>query len=228
MTQRSRDARREAARARDRNAKRNRWLLPVAGAFIVVVAAVGAILLSGGGSSGGASVRPSGDLASPGASAVGGNAVIAGQPLVAFADPANDAAIGQTIPTVTSPTASIALDGRAKVLLFVAHWCPHCQREVPLIQAWINAGGLPADVDLVTISTGIDPGRPNYPPEAWLAREGWTPPVIVDSTNEVASAYGLSAYPFFVFVNADGTVHERLSGELPTADLAARISQLGR
>jgi thiol-disulfide isomerase/thioredoxin len=228
MTQRSRDARREAARARDQKAGRNRWLLPAVGVLIVLVAAIGAIVLSGNGSSGGSSVRPSGDLASPGGSAVAGNAVITGQPLVAFADPANDPAVGQTIPSVTSPTASIALDGRPKVLMFVAHWCPHCQREVPLIQAWINGGGLPADVDLISVSTGIDASRPNYPPEAWLAREGWTPPVIVDSTNEVASAFGLSAYPYFVFVNADGTVQGRLSGELPTADLETIIAQLAR
>jgi thiol-disulfide isomerase/thioredoxin len=228
MTQRSRDARREAARARERTAKRNRWVLPVVGAVIVAAAAVGAIVLSGGGSGGGASVRPSGDLVSPGASAAGGNADIAGQPLVAFVDPANDPAVGQTIPTVTSPTASIALDGRPKVLMFIAHWCPHCQREVPLIQSWINAGGPPADVDLISISTGIDPSRPNYPPEAWLEREGWTPPVVVDPTNEIANAYGLSAYPFFVFVNADGTVQSRRSGELTTADLEATIGELAR
>jgi thiol-disulfide isomerase/thioredoxin len=228
MTQRSRDARREAARARERKAGRNRWLLPAVGAFIVVAAAVGAIVLSNGGSGGGSSLRPSGDLASPGASGAGGSAVITGQPLVALTDPNNDSAVGQTIPTVTSPTGSIAIDGRPKVLMFIAHWCPHCQREVPLIQAWINAGSAPSDVDLISISTGIDPSRPNYPPEEWLAREGWTPPVIVDPTNEVANAYGLSAYPFFVFVNADGTVKQRLSGELPTADLEAIISTLGR
>jgi uncharacterized protein (DUF1800 family) len=27
----------------------------------------------------------------------------------------------------------IANDGKAKVVLFVAHWCPHCRREVPLL-----------------------------------------------------------------------------------------------
>ena len=37
--------------------------------------------------------------------------------------------------------------------------------------------------------------RPNYPPDVWLASEGWTLPVLVDPTNSVAQAYGLSAYP---------------------------------
>src|SRR5699024_5507678 len=97
----------------------------------------------------------------------------------------------------------IAADGRPKVVIFLAHWCPHCQAEVPVVQAWINAKGMPDGVDLVTVATGIDPKAPNYPPDAWLAREGWTVPVIVDSTNTVAQAYGLSAYPFGTFIGSD-------------------------
>ena len=75
---------------------------------------------------------------------------------------------------------AIAADGRPKILLFLAHWCPHCQREVPIVQGWLDAGGLPQNVDLISIATSIDPARPNYPPEAWLTREGWEPTVLVD------------------------------------------------
>jgi thiol-disulfide isomerase/thioredoxin len=227
MTSKSRDSRRDAARARERAARRRRWLLPAIGIAVLAVAVIGAIALSGSGS-GGASVRPSDGPAGSASTAPGTEPVISGTSLPAFADPAGDPAVGMTIPTVTSPTGSIAIDGRPKVLLFVAHWCPHCQNEVPLVQSWLDGGGLPADVDLITVSTAIDPGRPNYPPEAWLTGAGWTPPVITDPANTVADAYGLSAFPYWVFVNADGTVAGRLTGELPIADLETIIGGLAR
>ena len=102
------------------------------------------------------------------------------------------------------------------------------RRRSPLVQAWIDSGAAPTDVDIVAVATAIDPNRPNYPPDAWLEGEGWTPPVIVDPAGSVAEAYGLSALPFWVFVNADGTVAGRLAGELPIADLESVIAALDR
>lgn len=229
MTQRSRDSRRDAARARHDG--RPGWLLPGVGALVVVAAALVAIVLSGSGG-GGASAVPT-DLPGTSAGASGSNGVaadpvVAGSPLPLYGDPASDPAVGQTIPTITAAGGSIALDGRAKILVFLAHWCSHCQVEVPVVQAWLDAGGLPEDVDLVSVSTAIDPNRPNYPPDAWLAREGWTPPVLVDPTNAVADAFGLSAFPYFVFVHADGTVGARATGELAIADLEAIVDGLRR
>lgn len=230
MTQRSRDSRRDAARSRE-GARRPGWLLPGLGALVVVAAALVAVVLSGSGD-GGSSALPT-DL--PGASAAassstvpGADPVISGAALPVYGDPAADTAVGQTIPTVTAAGGSIALDGRAKILVFLAHWCSHCQAEVPVVQAWLDAGGLPEDVDMVSVSTAIDPNRPNYPPDAWLAREGWTPPVIVDPANTVADAFGLSAFPYFVFVHADGTVGARVTGELAIADLEAIVEGLRR
>ncbi|MGK2852440.1 MAG: TlpA family protein disulfide reductase [Candidatus Limnocylindrales bacterium] len=230
MTQRSRDSRRDAARSRE-GTRRPGWLLPGLGALVVVAAALVAVALSGSGD-GGSSALPT-DL--PGASAVasdstapGTDPVISGAALPVYGDPAADPAVGQAIPTVTAAGGSIALDGRAKILVFLAHWCSHCQAEVPVVQAWLDAGGLPEDVDLVSVSTAIDPNRPNYPPEAWLAREGWTSPVIVDPANTVADAFGLSAFPYFVFVHADGTVGARATGELAIADLEAIVDGLRR
>jgi thiol-disulfide isomerase/thioredoxin len=121
---------------------------------------------------------------------------------------------------------AIEADGRAKVLLFLAHWCPHCQAEVPVVQGWASAGGIPDDVDVISIATGIDPSAPNYPPDAWLEREGWTLPVIVDPTNSVSDAYGLTAFPFWVFVDPDGNVRGRASGEMSVADIEAAIRSM--
>lgn len=160
--------------------------------------------------------------------------VVTGEALPKFSPTVRpDPAVGLTIPTVDGTNfagqpVSIALDGKPKVLLFLAHWCPHCQTEVPVIQAWLNGGGSTGDVELISIATGINPSYPNYPPDEWLAREGWTVPVIADGDGSVATAYGLSAYPYWVFVGADGTVSGRVTGELTIADLETILASMPR
>jgi thiol-disulfide isomerase/thioredoxin len=231
---RSRDSRREAAKAREKSSN-SRFLLPIVGGVVVLVAAVAAITLTSGSSDGAASSpRPSASASGSGApSAVTGAPVITGTSLPLFEQTSGDAAVGLTIPTVdgsdfAGQPVSIALNGKAKVLIFLAHWCGHCQAEVPIMQDWIDAGSAPDDVEIISVATGIDASLPNYPPEEWLAREGWTVPVIVDRTGSVSTAYGLSAYPFWVFVGADGAVTGRLSGELSVADLETIIASLPR
>ena len=202
-----------------------RWLLPGLIVAAVVIAGVLAFVLpgSGGPTTGGSSSLPpsASGAVSPGVSGPGaaGAPTISGDPLPPFEGAVGDTAVGVVVPTVrgsdfSGKPVSIELDGRPKAILFLAHWCPHCQAAVPLMQTWVSAGGLPEGVDLVSVATGIDPSRPNYPPDAWLQREGWTVPVLVDPSNTVAGAYGLPGYPFWVFVDADGKVVGRAVGEI--------------
>jgi thiol-disulfide isomerase/thioredoxin len=123
--------------------------------------------------------------------------------------------------SVTIPTT-----GRPTMIMFVAHWCPHCQAEVPVVQQWVDDGKLPDGVDLVTVSTAADPRRPNYPPGEWLDGEGWTAPVLVDGDDRAAAAAGLTAFPFFVGVDSEGNVVERASGELTPGQLSAIAGEL--
>jgi cytochrome c biogenesis protein CcmG/thiol:disulfide interchange protein DsbE len=228
MSSSSRQSRREAARRREQAASRPAWLLPALAVAVVVVIGGVALALSGNQPTD-SSARPS---LSPGASSPAGDApTITGLSLAPFENPDGDIAVGQPAPTVVGSSfdgspVSIGGNGRPQMLLFLAHWCSHCQAEVPAVQAWLDAGGLPDGVDLVSVSTSTDPAAPNYPPDEWLRREGWTPPVMVDPTGSVATAFGLPAFPFFVFVNADGTVAGRITGEVPVEDLEAIAVQL--
>lgn len=109
-------------------------------------------------------------------------------------------------------------------MLFVAPWCPHCQREVPFIVDHLGANPLPDDVELVTVSTSVDEKAPNYPPDEWLDEEGWPFPVLADAeSGDAATAYGLTAFPYFVAIDAEGTVVERASGELTAEQLDALV-----
>ena len=131
----------------------------------------------------------------------------------------DDSARGCTIPTaegldLDGEAITIGPDGPAKLIVFVAHWCPHCQAEVPRIVEHLADTPMPDDVDLVAVSTSANPAAPNYPADAWLDDEGWTVPTLDDVDNAAALQFGLGAFPFFVAVDAEGAVVARGSGEL--------------
>lgn len=116
--------------------------------------------------------------------------------------------------------------GQATLLVFVAHWCPHCQVEVPRIVEWRRAGGGEA-LRLVAVSTGQDPSLPNWPATQWLETEGWPGAVILDDeTGTAAKAFGVTAFPYFALLDADGTVRARASGELSVESLDAMAERV--
>jgi cytochrome c biogenesis protein CcmG, thiol:disulfide interchange protein DsbE len=158
---------------------------------------------------------------------------ITGAALPAYDSTKADSAVGTTIPNLSGTSlldgtpVKVANDGKPKVLLFVAHWCPHCQREVPLLASDLHKTPLPAGVEMITISTGVDSAAPNYPPSQWLTGVQWPTPVIADDANSsAAQAFGLSAYPYFVFVDANNKVVARSSGEMPLADFRSHVAAL--
>ncbi len=147
-----------------------------------------------------------------------------------------DAAIGQIIPAVSGKTLdgdaiTIGPDGTSKVVVFVAHWCPHCQAEVPKIVGHLKDSPMPVGVKLLTVSTNVVKERGNYPPKAWLDRVGWTAPVMADSTdNAAATAYGLTSFPYFVVADAEGKVVTRVTGEISmdTFDQLVKAAETGK
>jgi thiol-disulfide isomerase/thioredoxin len=144
----------------------------------------------------------------------------------------DETATGEPSPTVigrdfAGNEVRIEHDGRAKAIVFLAHWCPHCQAEVPRVQAWLDETGGVEGVDIYSVSTALNPSRPNYPPSAWLESELWTVPLIRDDAeSNVYRAFGAGGFPFWVFVNADGTVAGRVSGETTIHDLEALLTTL--
>lgn len=121
---------------------------------------------------------------------------------------------------------AITHDGRPKLIGFFAHWCPHCQNEVPVIVDWIDAGNLPDDVDFYGVSTSVNAARGNYPPSKWFDDEGWTIPTMKDSSASTAHlSFGAGGFPYWVVVDADGNVVTRTSGELSPDQITDLVEQ---
>ncbi len=199
------------------------WIVGAIIAIVVGAAAVVAITTSG-------SDGPSSDgLVEQAAVSVKGDV------LPAYNDEnANDPALGMTAPVITGKgftgnTITTESTGTPMMLVFLAHWCPNCQREVPALVEWNKAGKVPSGIDIIGVATGTDPANPNYPPSEWLAREEFPAlwPVIADSKDNTAGdAFGLAGYPYFVLIDGNGKVVKRMSGEIPTDELTVLITAL--
>jgi hypothetical protein len=208
-------------RSIDTQAPPSRLPLIIGGALLLVliVAAVAAVAMSAG---------PSGNVAEPASRPVG----VTGAALPVLTDPANDPAIGQPLPQLSGtgfdgePVSFGPGDGPMAIVV-LAHWCAYCQAEVPPLVSYLDAGRLPEGVELVALATSIDPARPNYPPSAWLEGEGWSVPTLIDdASTRGLQALGLTSFPAFVFVDADGRVAYRNVGALGAENFNAIVTQL--
>jgi cytochrome c biogenesis protein CcmG/thiol:disulfide interchange protein DsbE len=161
-----------------------------------------------------------------------GSPDVSGDVLPRLPDTGTDPAVGTPIPEVVGADfdgteVSITDDGNAKIIIFLAHWCPHCQRELPIVQDWLETDPLPDGVDIYAVATGISRTRDNYPPSSWFEREGWDGPVIVDDAgSSVGLSFGLPAYPFWVFADADNNVLARVTGGIAPSDLDNAVATL--
>ena len=161
-----------------------------------------------------------------------GETTVTGDLLPEFAGENDDnVAAGLAAPIFSAPNenseiVSLEKNGNAKALLFLAHWCGYCQKEVPVVQGFIDSAGVPPGVDVIAIATSIDRGRENYPPQKWLADEGWSETQLSDLDREIGNAYGLSAFPYWVFLDKDLNVVARRTGNLPADMVGALLIQL--
>lgn len=201
------------------------WIAAVVALGIVIAVIVAFSVGGGDDDDGAAESAAAGETLDPDAS-VGeiAFAEIIGQPLPTFSEP--DPAQGQPVPTISAQTFTgerlqIGGDGTARLIGFFAHWCPHCQDEVPELQAFMDAGGNDS-VDLYAVTTSTSRVRPNFPPGAWLEEENWTAPTILDDEGQTAGqAFGVTAFPFWVLLDENNQVVGRFSGRVPAETIPA-------
>ena len=223
---RNRNRNRRVADARRAGDNGRTWVIAAVAAVVVLGALVIALVAGGGDDDGGDDVAAREAVAADPVQVDG-----AALPVVENVED-DDPAVGEAFPTLagsdlTGDPLTIGGTGRPAVVVVLAHWCPHCQAEVPVIVDWLADGGLPEGVDLVGVATANDERRGNYPAATWLDEEGWDAPTLLDDAdNAAAQAIGVSRFPFMVFVGADGTVVSRATGELTPDELDAHVAEL--
>ena len=156
---------------------------------------------------------------------------VLGDPLEPYDSSGDDPAVGEIAPVITGASFTgepITLNGRQAgpvMVVFLAHWCPHCNTEIPRLLEWKASGAVPAQLQVIGVSTAVAASAVNYPPAQWLADKGWSWPVMADQSNGegvagvAAQALGVSGFPFFVILGSDNQVLARSSGEMEIDEL---------
>jgi cytochrome c biogenesis protein CcmG/thiol:disulfide interchange protein DsbE len=128
--------------------------------------------------------------------------------------------VGQPVridPVMNGPTLIVAS----------AHWCIHCDIEIEALLSWQRSGEIPQTLNIVGVSSSLEPAGPNFPPDEWLAARGWPWPVLADSRDEDARlALGIMAYPNLILVDEHGLVRWRAVGTTDARSIDAAVDQV--
>jgi thiol-disulfide isomerase/thioredoxin len=175
------------------------------------------------------------DLPEEFAAGVGPLAVL-GDPLPPYPDQGDDPAVGMIAPVLVGETidgdpirVDASVDGPTWVI-FLAHWCPHCNDEIPVINQLRDEGRIPEGIHVVGVSTAYNPERPNWPPDEWLDDKDWTFTAVNDGIDTVqgvyiaADGFGIGGFPFSMLVDGDGVVRARWSGERGLDELESLLT----
>ena len=216
---------------------KNRTVIIIVGVIVLVVGLAGAaVLLSGGDDESSGGVLAPGETTRP----TYGDDVQQTRPVEVTGDPLPslsavvdvDPAIGMATPVVDGATFdgnALSIGGDtdgATLYVFLAHWCPHCNDEIPELIELKNRGGLPEGMNVVAVSTGVQTTGPNYPPSDWIVEKNWPAewPVLADSNESTAFVVnGGGGFPYLMIADADGNVLDRDSGTKSAEELAAWI-----
>jgi thiol-disulfide isomerase/thioredoxin len=146
------------------------------------------------------------------------------------ARPGDPLRAGETVPDFSAPAIGGGTfrwsdyAGGPTVLSVWAPWCPHCQAELPRLNAVMKE--FPG-VQFATVVTGIG-DQPGPDPGVFLEDNGITAPTAIDdSTQKLGSALGIEFFPTLYFVGSDGNVVRYLTGEVEDATLRNVIGSLG-
>lgn len=121
--------------------------------------------------------------------------------------------------------------GKVVFLNFWATWCPPCKEEMPDIQAiYEERGENTGDVIILGVANPSTPELINNdgPVEevtAFLSDNGYTFPVVMDTTNETLGAYRVNSFPTTYVINRDGTVEGYIPGMVSKQMMERAIEQ---
>ena len=118
--------------------------------------------------------------------------------------------------------------GKTVFLNFWATWCSPCRAEMPDIQKLYESAETEGEDALVVLGVAA-PNLENEKSEeeikAFLEENGYTYPVLMDTTGEAFMSYGVNAFPTTFMITREGEVFGYASGQLNEATMKSIVEQ---
>lgn len=119
--------------------------------------------------------------------------------------------------------------GKTVFLNFWATWCPPCRQEMPDIEALYETyGGNEEDLIVLGVANPKTEDHPYNQDETqdkvteFLSDNGYSYPVVMDTTGDIFSTYGISSFPTTFMIDKEGKVYGYVTGAI-TADIMESI-----
>jgi peroxiredoxin len=116
-----------------------------------------------------------------------------------------------------SPVTVTQLRGHAVAIAFFSSSCVPCHTEAPALERFARSAAGRGRL------LAVDDSDPDDP-RAFVARYHWTFPVLSDPKGSAGAAYGVSALPTTVIVDAAGRIVARDSGAQSVASLTRALT----
>lgn len=107
----------------------------------------------------------------------------------------------------------VAPDGRILVLNFWATWCPPCREEMPELEKFAQKYNGQVQFYAVNIQ------EPAETAAAFMTRNQYTMPVLLDKDGAVAKSFRINAIPTTIVADKQGVIKYRKSGPVTLAEL---------
>ncbi|MGJ7921153.1 peroxiredoxin family protein [Neobacillus sp. LXY-4] len=126
--------------------------------------------------------------------------------------------VGNTPPdfelkTLTGETAKLSdYKGKKVMLNFWATWCPPCKAEMPEMQKFYEANKDNVEILAVNMDTNNDVA-------GFVQNTGLTFPILLDETNEVNKNYQIVSIPTTFFIDENGVITYRFTGQMKLEDM---------
>ncbi len=118
--------------------------------------------------------------------------------------------------------------GKTVFLNFWATWCSPCRAEMPDIQKLYESAEAEGENALVVLGVAA-PNLENEKSEeeikAFLEENGYTYPVLMDTTGEVFISYSVNAFPTTFMITREGEVFGYASGQLNEETMKSIVEQ---
>lgn len=110
--------------------------------------------------------------------------------------------------TLTGETVKLSdFKGKKVMLNFWATWCPPCKAEMPEMEQFYKE----ANQDITILAVNLDPENDV---KGFIAKNGITFPILLDSEDKVNRVYQIVSIPTTYFIDGSGVIQNKFTGAM--------------